>query len=327
MALTDCGTAPAARIDRFRDIHLHASSVHEWQQTYHQLTPGPLRSSLMQFSAGAFHAFRECINQRVVQQGYAPRGKVCFAVPLALPGAVRMQGRAADLDCVFMLRGGEEFMFHMPEGTDMLALTFDAARVERVLAEDGHAAQRAALLRQPVLKVQPARLAEIRAALLQAFCEVLQHPHLFQASSTQALLEDGVLRLLLGLLHAPACDPAQRLGSSPHSFIVEKCHRYMLVDTGVRPDVLALCGHLRISRRTLQNSFRSVAQMTPLHYLRCIRLNGVRRQLLATAPAEAHIADVALAWGFSHLSHFAAEYEELFGELPSQTRRGLVVRH
>ena len=76
-----------------------------------------------------------------------------------------------------------------------------------------------------------------------------------------------------------------------------------------------------MSRRTVQNSFRTVAETTPLNYLRSVRLNGVRRKLMSTAASELSIGDAASAWGFFHLSHFAAEYQELFGELPSQTRR------
>ena len=59
-------------IDEFEDIHQHASSVREWQQIYSQLTAGPLRSSLCQIRNARFHAFRERINQRVVQHGEAP---------------------------------------------------------------------------------------------------------------------------------------------------------------------------------------------------------------------------------------------------------------
>jgi AraC-like DNA-binding protein len=33
------------------------------------------------------------------------------------------------------------------------------------------------------------------------------------------------------------------------------------------------------------------------------------------------IGDAAARWGFSHLSYFAREYRDLFGELPSETPR------
>ena len=38
------------------------------------------------------------------------------------------------------------------------------------------------------------------------------------------------------------------------------------------------------------------------------------------------VADVAASWGFWHLSHFAADYKAMFGELPSETLRAGSVR-
>jgi AraC family ethanolamine operon transcriptional activator len=43
--------------------------------------------------------------------------------------------------------------------------------------------------------------------------------------------------------------------------------------------------------------------------------------LMSTRGVDMSIGDAAARWGFFHLSHFAADYQELFGELPSQTRR------
>jgi len=40
-----------------------------------------------------------------------------------------------------------------------------------------------------------------------------------------------------------------------------------------------------------------------------------------TCAAELSIGDAAAQWGFFHLSHFAQEYQLLFGELPSRTAR------
>jgi len=314
-------------IDRFHDVHVHASAVNEWSQTYSQITAGSLESSLMQIKSARCHVFREEINQRVVQHGEAPRGKVCFAVPIAIPGAIRMQGREADDKSIFFLRGGEEFMFHMPMGMDMLAITFEQDLFEHALQEMPWFEEIGTLLKQPVIKVPPQRFLASRTRLLAMFSEALLNEELGNTPEREHELEDAMLGELLQLVSDPECDRGQRQGSSTHSFIVEKCHHLTVSDAANVPSVIELCQRLQVSRRTVQNSFRSVAETTPLNYLRSVRLNGVRRELMSTRAPQLSIGDAAANWGFFHLSHFAAEYQGLFGELPSQTRRvGLAAR-
>lgn len=309
------------KIDQFQDVHLHASSVREWNQTYSQITAGALKSSLMQLTSARFHVFREQINQRVVQHGEAPRGKVCFAIPLAIPGATRMQGREADDRSIFVLRGGEEFMFHMPMGTDMLAITFDRALFENALENTPWPNEIITLLKQPVVQLPTQRVAESRQRLLAMFCEAVAEQDPADTFDSASWLEQAMLAELLQLMGDPTCDRTQRHASSVRSFIVEKCHRMTVSGEINAPSVIDLCQRLRVSRRTVQNSFRSVAETTPVNYIRSIRLNGVRRELMSTSPPDLSIGDAAGRWGFFHLSHFAAEYQELFGELPSHTRR------
>jgi len=307
-------------IDHFGDIHAHAASVREWSQTYSQLTRGPLQSSLLQISAERFQVFREQINQRVVQHGEAPRGRICFAVPLAVPGAARMQGRAADASSFFVLQGGDEFMFHMPMGMELLAITFDRAVFEDAIATTSQPDELATLLRQPVLQIPPGRLDPTRRRLLSLFERAL---FAAQAATpeTERQFEGAMVAELIALLGAPECDKSQRHGRCSGSYIVEKCHEFTVSDQLRPPSVLDLCQRLRVSRRSVQNGFRSVTETTPINYIRSIRLNGVRRELMNTPSGQVSIGDAAARWGFYHLSHFAADYQELFGELPSHTRR------
>jgi len=140
-------------IEQFRDAHVHAAAINSWNQTYTQISAGRLESSLVQISSPTCHLFREHINQRVVQQGEAPRGRVCFALPLAVPGSAHMQGREVDASSLFCLHGGQEFMFHMPQGMDLLALTFAHEFFEVQLAglrDPALAEKIERLLRQPV---------------------------------------------------------------------------------------------------------------------------------------------------------------------------------
>jgi transcriptional regulator GlxA family with amidase domain len=83
----------------------------------------------------------------------------------------------------------------------------------------------------------------------------------------------------------------------------------------------SLADALRCSRRTLQTSFQRVADVTPVGYLRTIRLNAVRRLLRTTPVQQLGVGEAAASWGFTHLGYFAREYRDLFGELPSQTTR------
>jgi AraC family transcriptional regulator, ethanolamine operon transcriptional activator len=308
-------------IHHFDDVYAHAASVQHWDQTYHQISAGTLNSCLVQFSSDRCHVFREQINQRVVQHGRAPAGQVCFALPLSVPGAIRMQGREADTNSLFFLRGGEEFMFHMPTGMDMLAITFERELFESALSRITSAREVETLLRQPVIKLPEQRLAACRERLLAMFSEAVDCDDSGVDPEREAVLEQGMLQEMLQLMTDPDCDRRQRNGSSTQSFIVEKCHRLAMSETLNAPSVMDLCQRLQVSRRTVQNSFRSVAETTPVNYLRSVRLNGVRRSLMSTHPSELSIGDAAARWGFYHLSHFAAEYQELFGELPSQTRR------
>ncbi|WP_339529879.1 helix-turn-helix domain-containing protein [Pseudomonas mucidolens] len=309
-------------VTHFRDIHLHAATVQEWSQDYSQLTAGLAESSLMQLTTARCHVFREQINQRVVQHGVAPRGKMCFAVPISVPGSTRMQGREVDNSSLFFLQGGEEFMFHMPMGMELLSVTFEREWFEQVLAQTATARDISQLLRQPVIRVSAQRFAQARRRLLAVLALAVVDDEL--DSAREQGLEQAMLGELLQLLSDPACDKHQRSPSSTRSFIVEKCHRLTTAEMINVPSVIELCQRLQVSRRTVQNSFRSVAETTPLNYLRSVRLNGVRRALMATPASHLSIGDAAAQWGFYHLSHFAEEYHALFAELPSQTARAAI---
>ena len=65
--------------------------------------------------------------------------------------------------------------------------------------------------------------------------------------------------------------------------------------------------------------------LSPKTYLKALKLNEARRELRRSGSALASVSDVAMRYGFWHLSQFAADYRWLFGELPSETLRKRVV--
>ena len=83
-----------------------------------------------------------------------------------------------------------------------------------------------------------------------------------------------------------------------------------------------LAGLARVSVRRLQESFREYVGMSPMAYVREVRLERVREELRAGDPAGLSVGEVAWRWGFAHPGRFAAQYRARFGEAPSRTLRG-----
>jgi AraC-like DNA-binding protein len=77
-----------------------------------------------------------------------------------------------------------------------------------------------------------------------------------------------------------------------------------------------------VTVRAVQLAFRRHLDTTPLAYLRRVRLEHARRDLLAADPALETVTAVAYRWGFPSTSRFAAEYRAAYGVLPSHTLRG-----
>jgi AraC family ethanolamine operon transcriptional activator len=81
-----------------------------------------------------------------------------------------------------------------------------------------------------------------------------------------------------------------------------------------------LCRHSGLRVRTLETGFREVTGLTPIAYIRSLRLNTVRRALHEDASGQRSISGIAMDAGFWHFGQFATDYRKLFGETPSSTR-------
>jgi AraC-like DNA-binding protein/TolB-like protein/tetratricopeptide (TPR) repeat protein len=114
----------------------------------------------------------------------------------------------------------------------------------------------------------------------------------------------------------PTEDPVQRL--LPQH--VKRALVYMranLAEKITLPGLAAMCA---APERTLLKQFKRFVGISPLAYLRRLRLN-LARSKLSQADCETAICEIAISCGFIHLGRFATEYRRAFGESPSATRQ------
>ena len=84
-------------------------------------------------------------------------------------------------------------------------------------------------------------------------------------------------------------------------------------------DIVALARIANTSSRSLFRQFQAVRGVSPMAHLKRVRLRHARR-MLQSGEAESVLA-IALKCGFQNAGHFAQDYREEFGELPSATLR------
>jgi AraC-like DNA-binding protein len=76
-----------------------------------------------------------------------------------------------------------------------------------------------------------------------------------------------------------------------------------------------------VGLRSLEEGFRRHVGVSPIQYLRSVRLDRAHQDLLSEEPETTTVTEIAFRWGFSHLSRFAEAYAQRYGEKPSDTLR------
>lgn len=134
----------------------------------------------------------------------------------------------------------------------------------------------------------------------------------------EEMLLTQVLTLLPNNLSDAMTDSAMR-GALPYH--VKRARDHIHAHAHETIGVAEIAAAARCGYRTVQNAFNDAYGMSPMAYLRLIRLKRVRSALLAGDPELGTIAEIARSWGFGHMGRFADIYRRRFGELPSETVR------
>ena len=306
-----------AQIKSFDDVHLHAGSIIGWQQVYDQLGAGHARTVLKQVTGERFQIFQEALNKRVVQRGVAPTGRLCLAMPVYGGQPAVFQGKSVGTESVTLLHSGQEFFVQAAEGMDLLAITVDASRLERLAAREFTDAELRRLASVSRLALNRSVLQKVRRQLEGVVAAALCSDHL-----SEHLLEDLTVGCMLDLLDHSVEKGVSRDGHHAVSaYLVRQSQELALGCHDEPVSVLDICERLNVSRRTLQRSFQTITGLRPVEYLRSVRLNAARRRLRVTDAHEVTVARVACDFGFTHLGHFSGYYKALFGEHPSETSR------
>ncbi|WP_197453818.1 helix-turn-helix transcriptional regulator [Caulifigura coniformis] len=128
---------------------------------------------------------------------------------------------------------------------------------------------------------------------------------------------DRLVTCVLELLGAGRRLPEVQTSSTRRKEIVRQVERIVIGDPTVPQSALQLAMTTGVSRRALDHAFLEVTGLPPKTYLKALRLNCARRELHQHRPERGIVGRIASRWGFLRPDHFAADFHQHFGELPS----------
>ncbi len=306
--------APASVVLQFNEVDAQAAALHGWHQDYLQISCGKFQGALQLVNLGALSLFAEHISTSIYQQGYLGENVIALGVALPTDGQSTFCGLPSQSNSIHVFSGRTGFEFRTHQNHTMLGLQLEASLAQHFTEHDfaQKLTQSGAGQRCPDRPL----VASLRDTMLSVLRAARQSPRLLSMQAVTRQMEDHLLETVaqLHLENAALCH-AQN-SSSARSLVhrARELAKQALAADQV-PTVAQLCQQLAVSRRTLQYAFQRCLGVTPLTWLRALRLAAVRLALRQSSS----VTESATSMGFWHFGHFAHEYQKLFGELPSQT--------
>lgn len=305
------------------DADDHARNLTAWEQSYDQITPGQFHGVLAELQMPQMQVFLEQTSQAVRQSCCVWPDAFWFGLQGSADGGRingRINGRLGDADTIMVRPGNCEFELVTPADYAIYGIVIQRNALLDAADQMGCRIDWTQLASAEVLHVTKSA----KTACLQTLAYLLSEDEVCSEHKLVASLElpqQAVMMAMLSMLDTSEVDSAVSNSFVRRQRIVAQARDYVLAHRDQVITVPELCERLHVSRRTLQYCFEGVLGISPIQYLRIIRLNGARRHLREDLSGSRTVRDVAADWGFWHFSQFSSDYRKLFGQSPSESLR------
>lgn len=307
---------------QFDDIDVCAQSLKHLKITANQLTSGQFVGRVNFANLGSLKFTDVTYNQAVRIKGLKNPHLLGFTIPL--------QGdRTQVLSHGCPIKKNDLFGFDPTRENDIttgkdahLVLANVNLTVFQSLAEQmGYHDLGLKFLRQNSLHFHPASFRHLKAYYQQFSQILINQPSLLMESQAQSRIVENFLPLLIDTIGSCIRQKKPPIKTLRRYHLVKKAEEIAKSYIDKPLTLKQLCDALETSSSALCYGFQDIFSMSPMAYIKIQRLNGVRRILKNADPDTIMVMQVAHEWGFWSSGHFARDYQQMFGELPSETLR------
>lgn len=217
------------------------------------------------------------------------------------------------------------FLFTPGRGTstseelDVLMVNFDVDVLAQAAAERVGADSAKLVFHSNDPASEPMRQHWLRT-IGYAWNSVLNVPEVFRDEAIRAATLSAVTTAALAAFDIEA-ETSRHARDSGGSAAIRRAAAFIDSNADRPLTAASIAAAARLSVRGLQLGFQREFGVTPMAYLRAVRLEAARADLLAAEAGGEQVAAVARRWAFANPGRFAALYRARFGERPIDTLR------
>ena len=153
-------------------------------------------------------------------------------------------------------------------------------------------------------------------ALRHAVTEIVAHPELDFNGETAANVVASVIAWMGDTSDQHA--PIEISESMRRVHIAKVLQDYIESHYQEAIHIEDLCRISRVGVRTVQRNFREYFDLPVSQYLKTVRLDSARRELVVANSSETSVTVIAMTHGCTHLGRFSVEFHERFGMSPHE---------
>lgn len=285
---------------------------------YTQIQAGELKGDYLEVNLGDVQVFRESLTTGALIEAAPVSSFVPFAAVLSNADNFKFCGKKREKNTILQATGGYwDACFKDSLSFVVAAFNKDnfSSNIERLTGEE----LPQEWLVSKTSATDPVALNNYARGLNNIITLVNDRPDILAKVHAKRMLADSILKLTFDVLKVTSEVSDKKISQSSRNKGVRRVIDFLHTYAAQVPTIPELCEIAQLSERNLQYGFKEYVGVTPIRYLRLVRLNGVKRELLLSHPKERRIVDTALNWGFIELGRFSGEYRQLFQELPSTT--------
>lgn len=286
----------------------------KWGCEYFQISRGKFNGSLKAAHTGTLQIAKATWTSSIMITGDVPENSIVFTMPTRNSPPIFHNDSLYSTELA-VIRYGEEIDFLSKNPQDMFVVSIDKELINRysvaLLGKEIDDIQ----IKSNRLKIKD-RLSQIELRDLweETINLILSSDLDLSDIDVADKIQDEMIRSIL-CNSAPSESNPSRI---ERHRAANQAKQYILENSKKQISILDICEAAGAAERTLYLGFGELYGLTPKAFLKYIRLQQARRDLLL-AEHGSTVTKVAYKWKFYHLSRFARYYYDVFKEYPSET--------